>query len=180
LTWINRHIKTDFAPHFETLLTAWQSLTGDQIKFREVGEILEKYTKKTDADEERAMVDNDIKMWLKHWQSYVKQTERSRRCLPDCLNQVYFGATHQLQNHGLALLTVHTAKGLEFEMICVMGMSEGVFPDYRVVRKGGIFMREEDNNIYVALTRSKRLAYFTSPQLCDLVSNINFVIYFNS
>jgi DNA helicase-2/ATP-dependent DNA helicase PcrA len=44
-----------------------------------------------------------------------------------------------------------------------MGMSEGVFPDYRAVRQDGIFMREEDNNIYVALTRSKRLAYFTFP-----------------
>ena len=163
LTWTNHHINTDFAPHFETLLTAWQSLAGDQIKFREVGEVLEKYTKKTYAEEERAMVCNDIKMWLEHWQSYVKQTDTERRCLPDFLTQVSLGVTHQLQNHGLALLTVHTAKGLEFEVVCVMGMSEGVFPDYRAVRQGGKFMREENNNIYVALTRSKRLAYFTYP-----------------
>jgi len=163
LTWINSHIKTDFAPHFERLLTAWQSLTGDQIKFREVGEDLEKYSQKTYVDEERALVDNDIRLWLEHWRSYVKQTDSERRCLPDFLTQVSLGATHQLQNHGLALLTVHTAKGLEFEVVCIMGMCEGVFPDYRAVKKGGIFMREEDNNIYVALTRSKRIAYFTSP-----------------
>jgi len=163
LTWTNHHIKTDFAPHFETLLTAWQSLAGDQIKFREVRDILEKYTQKTWIDEERAMVDNDLKMWSEHWQSYVKQTDSERRTLPDFLTQVSLGATHQLQNHGLALLTVHTAKGLEFEVVFIMGMSEGVFPDYRAVRQGGKFMREEDNNIYVALTRSKRLAYFTYP-----------------
>jgi DNA helicase II / ATP-dependent DNA helicase PcrA len=163
LSWTNHHLNTDFAPHLEILLTAWQSLVGEQIKFREVREMLEKYAQQTWADEELAMVYNDLKMWSEHWQSYVRQTDREQRNLADFLNHVALGATHQ-QHHGLALLTVHTAKGLEFDVVCIMGMSEGIFPYYLAVKEGGFVMEEEKHNVYVALTRSKRLAYFTYPR----------------
>jgi DNA helicase-2/ATP-dependent DNA helicase PcrA len=44
-----------------------------------------------------------------------------------------------------------------------MGLCEGTFPDYRAIKGGGKFLKEEKHNAYVALTRSKRLAYFTYP-----------------
>jgi len=164
LTWINHRINAEFAPHFKMLLPAWQSLAGDEIKFRAAKEILEEYARITWADEERAMVYNDIKMWSQHWQSYVRQTDSEQRSIADFLTQVALGATHQAQRHGLALLTVHTAKGLEFDVVCIMGMCERTFPDYRAIKGGGKFLEEETHNAYVALTRSKRLAYFTYPR----------------
>jgi len=45
-----------------------------------------------------------------------------------------------------------------------MGMCEGTFPYYLAIRKGGKFLAEEEHNAYVALTRSKRLAYFSYPR----------------
>lgn len=63
---------------------------------------------------------------------------------------------------GLILSTVHTMKGLEKDIVFLMGMCEGVFPDYRARNKQEI--EEELNNAFVAVTRSKRWIYITFPQ----------------
>lgn len=63
---------------------------------------------------------------------------------------------------GLTLSTVHTMKGLEKDIVFLMGMCEGTFPDYRAktVRE----IEEERNNAFVAVTRSRRWIYITYPQ----------------
>lgn len=63
---------------------------------------------------------------------------------------------------GLMLSTVHTMKGLEKDIVFLMGMCEGVFPDYRSSSKKEI--DEERNNAFVAITRSRRWIYITHPQ----------------
>lgn len=64
---------------------------------------------------------------------------------------------------GLTLSTVHTMKGLEKDIVFLMGMCEGVFPDYRASSLKEI--NEERNNAFVAVTRAKRWIYITYPQL---------------
>jgi len=74
------------------------------------------------------------------------------------------GQTHTLSQHkGLTLSTVHTMKGQEFDIVFLMGMDEGTFPDYRAVKKGGVDLVQEKNNLYVAFTRAKRFLYVTYP-----------------
>ncbi len=63
---------------------------------------------------------------------------------------------------GLTLSTVHTMKGLEKDIVFLIGMCEGVFPDYRARSKQEI--EEERNNAFVAVTRSRRWIYITYPQ----------------
>ncbi len=53
------------------------------------------------------------------------------------------------------LMTVHSAKGLEFERVYVTGMEERVFPHARVL-DDPVQMEEERRLAYVALTRAKR------------------------
>ena len=72
------------------------------------------------------------------------------------------GTTQQPRHEGLALLTVHSAKGLEFDVVVVVGMAEGIFPDYRAT---GSALEEEKRNAYVAVTRSRRLLAFSYPQV---------------
>jgi DNA helicase-2/ATP-dependent DNA helicase PcrA len=72
------------------------------------------------------------------------------------------GATQKASREGVALLTVHSSKGLEFDVVFVAGMAEGTFPDYRAT--GGRELLEESRNAFVAVTRSKRLLYLTYPQ----------------
>jgi len=62
-----------------------------------------------------------------------------------------------------SLLTVHSSKGLEFDIVFIAGMADGVFPDYRAQGKKKE-MDEEARNAFVAVTRSKRLLYLSFPQ----------------
>ncbi len=64
---------------------------------------------------------------------------------------------------GLTLSTVHTMKGLEKDIVFLMGMCEGVFPDYRARNEQDI--EEERNSAFVAVTRAKRWIYITYPRL---------------
>lgn len=63
---------------------------------------------------------------------------------------------------GLTLSTVHTMKGLEKDIVFLMGMCEGVFPDYRARSEQEI--EEERNSAYVAVTRARRWIYISYPR----------------
>ncbi len=63
---------------------------------------------------------------------------------------------------GLTLSTVHTMKGLEKDIVFLIGMCEGVFPDYRA--KTIKELEEERNNAFVAVTRAKRWLYVSYPK----------------
>jgi DNA helicase II / ATP-dependent DNA helicase PcrA len=67
--------------------------------------------------------------------------------------------TDKAEGAGITLSTVHTMKGLEKDIVFLMGMCEGVFPDYRAKSKKDI--EEERNNAFVAVTRAKRWLYIT-------------------
>lgn len=64
---------------------------------------------------------------------------------------------------GLTLSTVHTMKGLEKDIVSLMGMCEGTFPDYR--SKSNREIDEERNKAFVAVTRSRRWIFITYPQV---------------
>lgn len=64
---------------------------------------------------------------------------------------------------GLTLSTVHTMKGLEKDIVFLVGMCEGVFPDYRA--KSSLQINEERNNAFVAVTRARRWIYITYPKI---------------
>lgn len=59
---------------------------------------------------------------------------------------------------GLSVLTVHGAKGLEFDNVIVPGLSDGRFPSYFAVKAGSDSdgMREERRSLYVAMTRARK------------------------
>jgi len=67
-----------------------------------------------------------------------------------------------MRQDGLALITVHSAKGLEFDVVVVMGMVEGIFPDYRA---SGLSLEEEKRSLFVAVTRSMRLLVMSYPKI---------------
>ena len=59
------------------------------------------------------------------------------------------------------MMTMHSAKGLEFPVVFVVGMEEGIFPGVRSIGDPEE-MEEERRLCYVALTRAKRELYLTN------------------
>ncbi|WP_458397903.1 3'-5' exonuclease, partial [Anaerotignum sp.] len=62
----------------------------------------------------------------------------------------------------VALMTLHSAKGLEFPYVFIIGMEEGMFPGYRAVMYGGEKEIEEERRLcYVGITRAKEELFLT-------------------
>lgn len=64
-------------------------------------------------------------------------------------------------NGGVTLMTVHAAKGLEFNTIFVSGMEEGLFPHQGMGNEIDRDEEEERRLFYVAITRAKELLFLT-------------------
>ncbi len=61
----------------------------------------------------------------------------------------------------VTLMTIHSAKGLEFESVFMVGMEEGIFPHARALTEPKE-MEEERRLCYVGMTRAKSRLYLTS------------------
>lgn len=59
----------------------------------------------------------------------------------------------------VTIMTIHAAKGLEFDTVFCVGWEEGLFPSQRSLDEGGNASLEEERRLaYVAITRARRLA----------------------
>ena len=61
----------------------------------------------------------------------------------------------------VVMMTVHSAKGLEFERVFLVGMEEGLFPSNQAIYGGPIELEEERRLAYVAITRAKKRLHIT-------------------
>jgi DNA helicase-2/ATP-dependent DNA helicase PcrA len=118
------------------------------------------------TNDDRYLLEKDIDEWQKHWERFKGHVARENRTLISFRNAISLGKTQEINAEtGVALLTAHMSKGLEFEVVFIIGLSEGTFPDYRAVNTGGNAITQEKNNMYVAVTRAKRLCYLSYPQI---------------
>ena len=60
----------------------------------------------------------------------------------------------------VTLMTLHSAKGLEFQVVFLIGMEEGIFPGYKSIGEQKE-LEEERRLCYVGITRAKKNLYFT-------------------
>lgn len=113
-------------------------------------------------EKDRLDIYEDAAVFEEEWDQYLR-SDSSARTLTSFMSSKALGATQQASRDGVALLTVHSSKGLEFDVVFVAGMAEGAFPDYRAAGRKKE-MAEEVRNCFVAVTRSKRLLYLSYPR----------------
>ncbi len=59
----------------------------------------------------------------------------------------------------VTIMTIHAAKGLEFDIVYLPGWEEGIFPSQRALDEGGLASLEEERRLaYVAITRARKKA----------------------
>ena len=74
---------------------------------------------------------------------------------------LYGDREETLNSDFVQLMTVHAAKGLEFDTVFVSGMSEGIFPNERAMNDGTKGVEEERRLAYVAITRARNQLFIT-------------------
>mgnify|MGYP002713522606 FL=1 len=67
------------------------------------------------------------------------------------------------KDDSVVLMTMHAAKGLEFPVVFVVGLDDGLFPGKRSIDEGNI--EEERRLFYVAITRAREKLYLTSSEV---------------
>ncbi len=163
-------IEGTWRENYDALMAAWSMLDTDVNRFPQAVTTLRDHcSRSTESDAEaaaaRALAAQDLEYLAGTWRKYALLVAADRRSLGNFRNQMAMGlTTPQEEQNGLALATVHSVKGLEYDVVFVIGMVEGTFPDYRAVRVGGRALEEEKNEAFVAMTRAKRFLFMTWPQ----------------
>jgi len=69
--------------------------------------------------------------------------------------------TKPLGTDCVRLQTVHTAKGMEFDNVYVIGLAEEQFPSYYAIKNGDNAIQEERRSCFVAITRASKNLYLS-------------------
>jgi len=91
---------------------------------------------------------------------------KSFATLPDFLQEVALmsSADTDSSTEKVTLMTLHAAKGLEFPVVFMGGMEDGLFPSVRSLEAGPKELEEERRLCYVGMTRAKEELFLTYAQ----------------
>lgn len=148
-----------------------QNLIKEQ-EFLEISEIVEEIMQKSgyremlekeQTLESRSRLEN-IDEFMSVPKDYEKNTPLEEQSLINFLTDLSLVADideTQIEN-GVTLMTMHSAKGLEFPVVFIMGMEESLFPHIRAIKSDDDHEMEEERRIcYVAITRAEEELYIT-------------------
>lgn len=85
--------------------------------------------------------------------------------IEDCLEDIMLkmNGKEDFSSNCVKIMTLHAAKGLEFECVFLPGWEEGLFPHQRSLDEGGEEALEEERRLaYVGITRAEKNVYISS------------------
>ncbi len=150
-----------FVSLIEELQTLNETLPLDEIYdalLERTGYIRALETKKTDENLTRIENVQELKSNIL---SFMK--EMPDGSLFDFLNEIALYTDldqYDKSSDSVVMMTMHSAKGLEFPTVFIVGAEEGIFPGLRTIGEAEE-MEEERRLCYVAMTRAKNKLYFT-------------------
>ena len=82
--------------------------------------------------------------------------------LTDFINHISLQSedSDEKENDMVKLMTIHAAKGLEFPVVFIVGLSEGIFPSSKTIEERKLMGLEEERRLcYVAITRAEKMLF---------------------
>ncbi len=149
-----------------------QNLIKEQ-EFLEVSEIVEEVLQKSgyremldreQSIESRSRLEN-LDEFMSVPKDYEENTPLEEQSLVNFLTDLSLVADIDEADtqSGVTMMTMHSAKGLEFSIVFIMGMEESLFPHIRAIKSDDDHGMEEERRIcYVAITRAEELLYITN------------------
>lgn len=113
-----------------------------------------------EKDETKDKVEN-VKALIDDIRSYLKTNPESS--FDEYLQNItLITSQDEIENvDNVSLMTVHTAKGLEFNYVFIIGFNQGIFPNRRSAEESPIGLEEERRLAYVAFTRARKELFLT-------------------
>lgn len=150
--------------HFVTMVERWRKLVQEKetsvedlfmIIMEESG-----YQKELQDNHEQERLEN-LKELIDDMRDFARQNPEST--LEEYLQLVaLYGNREEIMSQDyVQLMTVHAAKGLEFDTVFVTDMNEGIFPNERALNDSMKGLEEERRLAYVAFTRARNKLYIT-------------------
>lgn len=136
-------------------LVAWARQQIDRLTYRR--EVDRLYADPDDRESRWAAVEAVVNALAQ----FVSE-EKGRPRLSDFLDQMAIGdreidseKERQLARNAIMLMTMHSAKGLEFPYVFIVGLEEGILPHHRSIADGDAAIEEERRLCYVGVTRAQ-------------------------
>lgn len=140
--------------------------------------ILEKTGMKEELESEKSL-ESDIRLEnLEEFKTITKTFEEKNGIisLEDFLNEISLVSDieeHKNNVNVVTLMTVHSAKGLEFDHVFIIGMEEGIFPHNNSLMDMEQ-IEEERRLCYVAVTRAKKTLHLVNARRRTLFGNLSY------
>ena len=106
---------------------------------------------------------SDVDQFEGWWFDYRSSTTLQDRDLVGFLRHLLRVQQARPDQPGIRLMTAHRSKGLEFRAVAIVGVTQGVFPDYRSLNNQQT-LEGERRAFYVSVTRASRALLLTWPQ----------------
>ncbi len=133
-------------------------LIADPVSSHKViGEMLSEFEASVTEATDQADLSEDLTAWREISRDIAKHSGRSVP-LDQFLQELQLRSKEPAPRAGaVTLMTVHGAKGREFDTVYLIGLAEDVMPSYQSRQKGDTSpeMEEERRNCFVAITRAK-------------------------
>ncbi len=120
---------------------------------------------RTDSEEERLENLSELMSYISEFES--RNLRDDNATLESYLQEVALYTNLDLENEKdkVRLMTIHQSKGLEFPVVFVAGLTEGIFPSHRTIRERRLDGEEEERRLmYVAVTRAENMLYLSESE----------------
>lgn len=110
---------------------------------------------------------DNLQMLSDFLEKWEKNPDNLNPSLQKWLNRITLNSRdeNEAEDGKVNLMTIHASKGLEFDVVFLAGVEDGVIPHARSVEEDPANMEEERRLFYVAITRARKKLFISSCQI---------------